>query len=189
MDSSNFELYHDYLKKSSLAGSLYRRLYLYPKLRCALKGRLVDVGCGLGGFGKYYGNTVFCDINTKNIDALKAEGLRAYLIAGDRLPFNDGEFDSALMDNVIEHIEDPTELLREVVRVMRKGGLLLVGVPGIKGYHGEEDHKVFYDLPKLNRVTEDRGLEYLSHFYTPFESAILDRHLKQYCLYASYIKS
>jgi SAM-dependent methyltransferase len=47
---------------------------------------------------------------------------------GEQLPFPDEVFDLVLCDNVIDHAEDPPEIVREVVRVLRPGGALYFSV-------------------------------------------------------------
>jgi ubiquinone/menaquinone biosynthesis C-methylase UbiE len=49
----------------------------------------------------------------------------------DGLPFNDGEFDTAAMVDVIEHIVDPIGALKEIQRVLKPKGRLIVLTPNI----------------------------------------------------------
>ena len=42
--------YAAYLRGRSLLGAVYRRFYLYPKLGKFIKGRILDIGCGVGDF-------------------------------------------------------------------------------------------------------------------------------------------
>ena len=92
--------------------------------------------------------------------------------------------ESAILYNVMEHIEAPEKLLAEINRVLAKKGKLVVGVPGKKGYSWDPDHKVFYDLNTLKRVMETNGFTYENHFYLPFEFKYFDDVLRQYCLYS-----
>ena len=102
----------------------------------------------------------------------------------DELPFSSGEFDSVLMDNVLEHIPQPERLLSEVHRVLRPDGRLLVGVPGARGWASDPDHKVFYDQDKLSACMAAAAFKTVENFYTPlWRSVWMDRHLRQYCLY------
>jgi SAM-dependent methyltransferase len=47
----------------------------------------------------------------------------------DTLPFPDGRFDAVILNHVVEHLTDPVRCLREVRRVLRDDGMLLVEVP------------------------------------------------------------
>jgi len=50
-------------------------------------------------------------------------------IGTHHLPFHDESFDLAILDAVIEHLQDPIRALRETHRVLRKGGNLLLSTP------------------------------------------------------------
>lgn len=41
---------------------------------------------------------------------------------GHALPFRDGEFDAVRVERVLQHVEDPPQVVREMVRVTRPGG-------------------------------------------------------------------
>lgn len=59
------------------------------------------------------------------------EGQRAILVRADalRLPFREGTFDVVFHQGLLEHFRDPMPLLRENVRSLKPGGILLVDVP------------------------------------------------------------
>jgi SAM-dependent methyltransferase len=65
------------------------------------------------------------------IDSLGMVKASATLMLGwcDRLPFADGSFDRVLCTEVLEHIPDDRATIREIVRVLRPGGTVAVGVP------------------------------------------------------------
>jgi SAM-dependent methyltransferase len=91
------------------------------------------------------------------------------------------------MDNVLEHISNPGDLLLEIKRVLKPDGIFLIGVPGKKGFDTAPDHKIFYDEYSLiNLLSSDYN--FLRSFYTPFKSNILNRHLNSYCLYSIFRK-
>ena len=52
----------------------------------------------------------------------------------DRLPFADRSFDLVFCDNVLEHIEDPDAVLRQVARVLKPGGRFLAKTPNRTHY-------------------------------------------------------
>ena len=176
--------YFDYLSCRSRLGAVYRANWLYPRLARRLAGRTLDVGCGIGDMLVFRANTVGADINPHTVAFCQARGATAHLMQPDQLPFADGEFDSVLLDNVLEHIARPQPLLGEVWRVLGPAGRVLVGVPGIRGWASDADHKVFYDESALAACMAEAGFDSVETFHTPlWRSAWLDRHVRQYCLY------
>jgi len=181
------EVYGEYLMRRSWLSGLYRRHFLYPRICIRLRGRTVDVGCGIGEFLQFRANTVGVDINSHTVAYCKARGLDARLMDPDVLPFEDASFDSALMDNVLEHIAEPAALLRELRRVLRPGGRVLIGVPGVLGWDCDSDHKVRYDEASLQTTMAACDFVAVEGFHTPlWQSAWLSRHLRQYCIFGLY---
>lgn len=177
------EKYYEYLRQRSRLGLWYRRSWLYPKLSSHVKGRVLDVGCGIGDFLNHRPGTVGVDINPATVEWCRRHGLDAHLMAPDVLPFQDGSFDSVILDNVLEHLDRPAPLLGEIRRVLCPGGLLVVGVPGWRGYASDPDHKVFYgeDLLVSTMGSARFGLQCI--FHTPLRSRWLDCRMRQYCVY------
>ncbi len=102
------------------------RRYLGPPPR-----RVIDVGCGLGSYGRglladgY--DWLGVEVNPADCAELARLGLPHRQVDGRTLPFADGSFDAALCLEVLEHIDDPRSFLREVARVAPRQ--LLVSVP------------------------------------------------------------
>ena len=185
---NDYEGYFKYLKKRSKLGYFYRKYWLYPYLCRHLEGKTLDVGCGIGDMVAYRQNTTGVDINPSTVKYCNEIGLDVLQMKPDQLPFEDDVFNSAILDNVMEHIEDPGKLLAEIKRVLVQNGKLVVGVPGQKGYSWDSDHKVFYDLNLLKEVMHVNSFIYENHSYLPFEFSYFDRALRQYCLYATFHK-
>jgi SAM-dependent methyltransferase len=176
--------YHSYLLTRSVLARFYRNFYLYPKINTNLNGIVLDVGCGIGDFLRFRENTIGIDINESIVEHCKKEGLNVQYFERDAIPFNDNYFDGAILDNVLEHIEDPGEILVEIKRVVKKGGILIVGVPGIRGYHVDNDHKRYYDEHRLKLLAERFRFIQIRTFYTPlFKSTWLSKRLRQYCMF------
>ena len=180
---TEYERYFEYLKRRSVAARIYRRAFLYPILCRHLKGHTVDIGCGIGDMLAFRPHTVGTDINPRLVAHCVERGLDAVVMTVDRLPFEAGEFDCAVLDNVLEHLTEPGPLLREAARVLKPGGVLLIGVPGERGYASDADHKTFYDESALVRTVEARGFRQRSVFHVPVRSRFLSKRLRQYCMY------
>ena len=103
-------------------------------LQWAVKGAVLDIGCGIGKHLAMLDNVVL----KVGIDAGLASLQMGKLIFPDltliccsvyQLPFKSATFDSAVMIDVIEHLEDPSSALKEVVRLMKRDGTLYVQTP------------------------------------------------------------
>ena len=136
--------YFIYLQKKSFLGILYRNYYLYPQISKMLRGFAIDIGSGIGDFLRFRSNTVGADVNPFLVDHCLSLNLEAHLIHNDIIPFPSGSFDSVILDNVIEHISNPVLLIKEINRVVKKKGILVIGIPGHLGFKSDQDHKVFY---------------------------------------------
>jgi SAM-dependent methyltransferase len=177
------EQYYRYLRQRSRLGLWYRRYWLYPRLSRYLQGRALDVGCGIGDFLAYRPGTVGVDINPATVEWCRLQGLDAHLMATDILPFAEDSFDGAVLDNVLEHLNAPAPLLREIHRVLRPHGTLVVGVPGQRGYTTDPDHKIFYNEALLVSTLTTAGFALRQIFHTPVRSNWLDARMRQYCMY------
>jgi SAM-dependent methyltransferase len=97
-------------------------------------GRLIEVGAGFGRLaGEYagYREVVLLDASEALLQAARARlGVdpRFTVVSGDafRLPFPDASFDAAVCIRVLHHFEDPRPAIREMSRVVRPGGVLVL---------------------------------------------------------------
>lgn len=100
--------------------------------------RLLEVGCGSGRLSTYLAaagrSTVCLDISLAALDAARRNyrvmRLRGRFVAADafHLPFADGTFDGVLSTGLLEHFVEPVPIVREMVRVLRRGGTLYADI-------------------------------------------------------------
>lgn len=96
--------------------------------------KILDVGCGSGLLtqllmGRGY-DTIGIDISEKAIEKCREKGLLSYQQdLSEELLFEDEVFDCVLMSEVIEHLVDPYFALREIHRVLKKKGILVITTP------------------------------------------------------------
>jgi SAM-dependent methyltransferase len=101
------------------------------------RGRLLEVGAGSGGFVRTALRRGWLveatEVSATGLEALRQTG--ATVVAGDlldaRLPA--GRFDLVVSLEVVEHLPSPGEHLRELARITRPGGLLLLTTPNWRG--------------------------------------------------------
>jgi SAM-dependent methyltransferase len=100
---------------------------------------LLDAGCGGGRhcFGALQrgARVVGLDLDVESLKLARA-GMRERpgrggVLRGDvlRLPFRDGRFDRVICSEVMEHVHDYGGAIRELVRVLRPGGMLGITIP------------------------------------------------------------
>src|ERR1044072_1180285 len=82
---------------------------------------------------------------------------------GEYLPYDDGTFDLVTALDVVEHMDDDLAGLKEMRRVLRPGGRVLLFVPTFMFLWGLQDdvsnHRRRYRLSELRRVLEQAGFE------------------------------
>ena len=109
--------------------------WLLLLLGASLRGRMLDVGCGTGGMLAAAAArgiaTAGLDISDVAIARARERvpGSELHVGVAERLPFADGEFDVVSCLGSLEHFIDPTQAIREMRRVTRPDGRLLIAVP------------------------------------------------------------
>jgi SAM-dependent methyltransferase len=68
------------------------------------------------------------------------------LFSGQKLPFNDNEFDEILAIDVIEHVIDVIPLIEEIYRVLKPGGLVRVRTTNYKFSNAFRDPTHFHSF-------------------------------------------
>lgn len=119
-------------------------------------GRLVDIGCGIKPyeplFAPYVTEHVGVD-HESSPHALNAEVLaEAYAI-----PLADGSFQTVLMSEVLEHLEEPAAALAETHRLLSEGGKLILTAPMIWHLHEEPRDFFRYTPHGLRYLLEGAG--------------------------------
>jgi SAM-dependent methyltransferase len=183
---NNNPSYFEYLKNRSKVSFFYRKHILYPKLSNYLSGSTLDIGCGIGDFLSFWPSSVGVDIDPAAVEWCNNLGLNAIQMEIDLLPFADHSFKGIILDNVLEHLANPNPLLTEISRVIEKNGVVIIGVPGIKGYASDSDHKNYYDETMLTVLMNNFGFSKVSTFGMPVSIPFLSNFLRQYCLYGIY---
>jgi SAM-dependent methyltransferase len=100
------------------------------------KQKVLDIGCGEGQISQKIKELNFAvyglDISKKNVQIAKKRGICAKL--GDvekKFPFPNNSFDIVFAGEIIEHVYDTSLFLKEINRVLKKGGRLLLTTPNL----------------------------------------------------------
>jgi ubiquinone/menaquinone biosynthesis C-methylase UbiE/acetyltransferase-like isoleucine patch superfamily enzyme len=103
---------------------------------------VLDAGCGPGGYAafcaEFGASLILADVNADKVGAARAR-LAAYpqvkfethVADASDLPVPDEVATRIVCSEVLEHVDDPTAVMAELVRVGKPGALYLLTVPGI----------------------------------------------------------
>lgn len=148
--------------------------------------RVIDMGGGCGGWVKYLhdragasiGELALADSSIQALERaekLVAPSVTRYQIDLLRLGWND-RWDVAFLLDVIEHIPDDAEVLRQIHTSLRPGGLLFITTPALQvfwSYNDEVAHHLRrYSRPDFVHLAETTGFElrdarYFMFFLSP----------------------
>ena len=133
-----------------------------------IHGRIFEDGCGIGAYLEKLApasrQTVGLEIEFERAQEAYLKTGQVVCGAGEQLPFCEGSFDLVLSHEVIEHVQNDREAVREVVRVLKPGGRLMLFCPN-RGYpfetHGFywRGRYHFGNIPLVNylpRIWRDR---------------------------------
>lgn len=100
-------------------------------------GQLLEVGAGSGGLARTAlrrGWTVEAtEVSRSGVELLRAARVSVFRGGVEEAHYADGRFDLVASIEVLEHLAAPVEHLRELSRVTRTGGLLLLTTPNFNG--------------------------------------------------------
>src|ERR1700683_353243 len=131
-------------------------------------GRLLDVGCGggdlLGSMRSLGWETEGVDFDPAAVAAARRKGFTVKLGLLEDQKYPDANFDAVVMSHVIEHVHSPLELIKEVRRVLKRKGRLLMATPNIRslGHRWMGRRWPFLDPPRHRQVFSPRALMVLT---------------------------
>lgn len=130
------------------------------KLYCS--GNLIDLGCGKVPLYATYKNYVSDNICVDwGKTAHNSEYIDVECDLTKKLPFDDNQFDTALLSDVLEHIPNPDHLWQELSRILTNDGKAILNVPFFYRLH-ESPHDYYrYTEYALRRFAELSGFSIL----------------------------
>jgi SAM-dependent methyltransferase len=142
------------------AGKSIARALMNQAVRThVLTGRVLDVGS--------HEATTYIErmakeepLELERVDLTFPEGSPHHVdLERDPLPHADGTFDQVLVFNLLEHLYEPGNVLREARRVLKDGGEMLGFVPFLVQYHPDPHDYFRYTREALARMLADAGFE------------------------------
>lgn len=95
--------------------------------------RILDLGCGMGMYvsrlRQFSDDVHGVDVDPDKIAKASAWLPNLHVSPAEHLPFDDRSFDMVLLNEVIEHVDDDRQAIREAYRILRPGGHIVVYAP------------------------------------------------------------
>ncbi len=151
---------------------------------------VLDAGCGEGGVlafcGRLGAHVIAVDTHEATLDVARqclaetaARKMDFYCSPADALPVPDAVASRIICTEVLEHVDDPAAVIRELCRVGQPGALYLFSVPDVLGesllkkvgpesYFQAPNHVRVFERDAFARTIRDGGLEVVSHTMTGF---------------------
>src|SRR5581483_9734490 len=138
-------------------------------------GRTLDVGCGSSLIIQSLNNAIGMDFSHNKVRFLRRYGIPLVRGTAFGLPFRDRSFDCVISSEVIEHVPYDDALFTEMKRVLRPGGMLIIGTPDyatvgwrtIEPLYGffqpggyKDEHITHYTRARLTEILERHGFIY-----------------------------
>ena len=134
---------------------------LIPGLLAARPGALVvDLGCGRGdsvdAFRAADPSVRWVGVELADSEYTTRDDVELRVFDGVKLPFQDAGVDIVFSKQVLEHVERPHELVPEVARVLKPGGVFAGSTSHLEPYHGRSTAN--FTPYGLKRLLERSGL-------------------------------
>lgn len=127
-------------------------------IRYSLKyilGKTLDLGAGSA---KYRDIIKQKTSEYITFDMVEKEGVD---VVGDvlDLSFEDGSFDTVISTQVLEHVERPWIMVREIQRVLKKGGICVLTAPFLVPYHADPNDYFRYTTKGMESLFKNENFE------------------------------
>ena len=152
----------------------------------AKQGRFLDIGCGLG-FSMM--QAIEMGFEAEGFEPLEkaAEHAKDVLNLDVKCDFFRGEdfapnqFDVVLLDQVLEHVYEPQVMMADIAKVLKPGGVLLLGVPNfdwlvllitklkltskINAFADPQEHINYYTIETIRHLCRVNNLKLSGYYY------------------------
>ena len=144
-----------------------------------IDGRILDVGCGKKPYrslfmcSEYIGLEIDTEEGKKNNNA-------DFFYNGESIPFDDASFDAIICNQVLEHVFSPDSFIRELHRVLKAGGKLILSVPFVWDEHEQPRDFARYTSFGLTHILQNNGFDIISDDKTCADSSIIFQLINAY---------
>jgi len=129
------------MKANAMSYYEQRRPELLRIIPNAKGKRVLDVGCAGGVFGKLLGDRDKCVVIgiEKELDICRRAKARIGVVVcmdvSQGLPFRYGSVDMIIFADILEHLYDPSECVREWKKALKPGGIAIISLPNVRHFN------------------------------------------------------
>lgn len=153
-----------------LSKPIIKQTAIYPTFK--QNGKILYIGCGNGAFLSFMKSigwqTYGVEISSKAVEIARNNGHEVLEGVLNHANYPSDFFDSITLNNVLEHIAEPTELLKEIYRILKPGGEIIVCVPNFAAHSSRlfkqywsgllvPEHLQHFNQKSLEKALKDNG--------------------------------
>jgi len=134
---------------------LWKELLIVAKNHA--RGRLIDIGCGVMPYKNLFNKFVSRQIGLDLYNTIHIKQYIDLFGSAYSIPIKDNTFDTAVLTQVLEHLEEPDRAISEVFRILKSPGIAILIAPMY--WHVHEEPRDFYRFTKygLKYIFEKNG--------------------------------
>ena len=136
-----------------------RLLQSVQRYSVKLKGILLDFGCGSKPYRSLFSVEQYVGLDFENPGHPHINEQIDVFYDGKTIPFSNEHFDSIFSSEVLEHVFNPDEILKELNRVLKKEGTILLTCPFAICEHEVPNDFARYSSYGLKALFEKNGFE------------------------------
>ena len=137
-----------------------------------LSGKMIDIGCGTKPYEELFKVSEYVGLEFDSPENRKSEKIDRFY-DGKIFPFADKSFDSAFSSQVLEHVFNPEEHLKEVNRILKDGAYYLITVPFVWDEHLQPYDYARYSSFGLTHLLQKSGFEVIEYQKTVKNVAVI----------------
>jgi SAM-dependent methyltransferase len=156
------------LLKNYLYNYLLRRRAVQRELAQETHGIILEVGSGISPIIMDRDKVAYTELSPLALQILRRHHGRGWYVVADamHLPFKPGVFSHVVCSEVLEHLRDDRTAIREMARVLKAAGRVIMTFPHRRAYFALDDrfveHYRRYDLKEMIAQLEEAGLQVAS---------------------------
>jgi SAM-dependent methyltransferase len=188
MNNTLRSLYHRQLFFPGLLGIFINPFYFARKELCSeigkfapkLEGKVLDVGCGIKPYRELFSsasNYIGLEVDSSKNRLIKNAD---FFYDGVIFPFDQASFDNIVCNQVLEHVFTPDQFIKEIYRVLKPNGSLLLTVPFVWDEHEQPYDYARYSSFGLKSLLENNGFDIIEQRKTNADIRVLFQLVNAY---------